>query len=64
VPFAFVEGLGVHQDSPSGFRQIEGRKLPDEMAAEKFHGKTVFDGSEIDYTVELPGFSYCLISLA
>src|SRR5882724_9983748 len=45
------------------YQQSEGRKLPDEMAAEKFHGKMVFDGNEIHYTVELPGFDFRLCYL-
>src|SRR5438477_2978269 len=38
------------------YQQMNGEKLPDEKAAEMFHGKMVFAGDKIRYTVELPGF--------
>ena len=40
------------------YQESGGKKLPDEKAAEMFHGKMVFKGSEIRYTVELPGFDF------
>src|SRR5579859_1661550 len=40
------------------YQENGGKKLPDEKAAEMFHGKMVFKGSEIRYTVELPGFDF------
>jgi uncharacterized protein (TIGR03067 family) len=40
------------------YQESGGKKLPNEKAAEKFHGKMVFEGSEIRYTVELPGFDF------
>lgn len=40
------------------YQESGGRKLPDEKTAEMFHGKMVFKGSEIRYTVELPGFDF------
>ena len=48
------------------YQEIGGKKLPDEKTAEMFHGKMVFKGSDIRYSVELPsfdfGFSYVLHS--
>src|ERR1043165_7718379 len=38
------------------YQQSNGQKLPDEMAAEMFHGRMVFAGDKVRYTVELPGF--------
>ncbi|MGI8965360.1 MAG: hypothetical protein ACR2H1_04635 [Limisphaerales bacterium] len=35
---------------------MNGPKVPDEKAVEMFHGKMVFTGDKIHYTVELPGF--------
>ena len=40
------------------YQQINGKKLPDEKMAEAFHGKMVFVGDEIHYTVELQGFDF------
>ena len=40
------------------YQQINGKKLPDEKAAEMFHGKAVFAGDKFRYTVELPGFDF------
>lgn len=40
------------------YQESGGKKLPDEKAAEMFHGKMVFKDNEIHYTVELPGFDF------
>ena len=40
------------------YQQMNGTKLPDEKDAEMFHGKMVFTGDKIRYTVELPGFDF------
>src|SRR5438552_1751284 len=40
------------------YQQMNGTKLPDEKAADMFHGKLVFVGDKIRYTVELPGFDF------
>ena len=40
------------------YQQINGKKLPDEKAAEMFHGKAVFAGGKFRFTVELPGFDF------
>lgn len=40
------------------YQESGGKKLPDEKTAEMYHGKMVFRGSEIQYTVELPGFDF------
>lgn len=38
------------------YQLMNGTKLPDERAAAMLHGKMVFAGDKIRYTVELPGF--------
>ena len=40
------------------YQQINGTKLPDEKMAVMFHGKLVFAGNKIRYTVELQGFDF------
>src|SRR5260221_9983455 len=40
------------------YQQINGKKLPDEKTAKRFHGKAVFVGGKFRYTVELPGFDF------
>ncbi len=40
------------------YQESGGKKLPDEKAAEMFDGKMVFKGSEVRYTVQLPGFDF------
>jgi uncharacterized protein (TIGR03067 family) len=40
------------------YQQMNGKKLPDEKAAEMFHGKMVFAGNKLRYSVELPGFDF------
>jgi uncharacterized protein (TIGR03067 family) len=40
------------------YQEMNGKKLPDENAAEMFHGKLVFAGDKIHYTVELQGFDF------
>ena len=40
------------------YQQMNGTKLPDEKAAEMFHGKMVFADDKIRYTVELQGFDF------
>src|SRR5205807_5543084 len=40
------------------YQQINGKKLPDEKTAEMLHGKMVFTGNKIHYTVELQGFDF------
>ena len=40
------------------YQEMNGKKLPDEKTAGMLHGKMVFTGSEIRYTVELPGFDF------
>ena len=43
------------------YQQMNGTKLPDEVQAEKFHGKMVFIGHKINYSVELPGFAFTFV---
>ncbi len=40
------------------YQQSNGKKLPDEKTAEMLHGKMVFDGDKLRYTVELQGFDF------
>jgi uncharacterized protein (TIGR03067 family) len=40
------------------YQEMDGKKLPDEKDAEMFHGKMVFAGDKIHYSVELPGFDF------
>jgi len=40
------------------YQQLNGTKLPDEKAAEMFHGKVIFLADKIHYSVELPGFDF------
>jgi uncharacterized protein (TIGR03067 family) len=40
------------------YQQISGKKVPDENGAALFHGRMVFIGNKIHYTVELPGFDF------
>src|SRR5437899_3160314 len=40
------------------YQQMNGKKLPDEKMAETFHGKMIFTGDKIHYTVELQGFDF------
>jgi uncharacterized protein (TIGR03067 family) len=40
------------------YQQMNGKKLPDEKTAEMLHGKMVFTGDKIRYTVELPGCDF------
>jgi uncharacterized protein (TIGR03067 family) len=40
------------------YQQVNGKRLPDEKMAEEFHGKMVFVGDKIHYTVELQGFDF------
>ena len=37
------------------YQQMNGKKLPDEEAANIFHGRMAFVGDKMRYTVELPG---------
>jgi uncharacterized protein (TIGR03067 family) len=40
------------------YQKMDGKKLPDEQDAEMFHGRMVFAGDKIHYSVELPGFDF------
>ena len=40
------------------YQQKDGKKLPDERAAKMFHGRVVFVGDKLHYSVELPGFDF------
>ncbi len=40
------------------YQEMNGKKIPDEKTAEMFHGKMVFTGDKIYYTVELQGFNF------
>ncbi len=43
---------------PLVYQELDGRKVPDEQAAEMLHGKMVFAGDKIHYSAELPGFDF------
>jgi len=40
------------------YQEMNGQKIPDEKTAEMLHGKMVFVGDKIHYTVELQGFDF------
>ncbi len=40
------------------YQEINGKKIPDEKAAEALHGRATFAGTKFRYTVELPGFDF------
>lgn len=40
------------------YQELHGQKLPDEKAAEMFHGKGVFVADKFHYTAEIPGFDF------
>ncbi|MCX6896766.1 MAG: TIGR03067 domain-containing protein [Verrucomicrobia bacterium] len=40
------------------YQEGNGKKLPDEKTAEMLHGKMVFAGDKIHYSVELQGFDF------
>ncbi len=40
------------------YREMDGKKLPNEKEAEMFHGMMDFTGDMIHYSAELPGFDF------
>lgn len=40
------------------YQEVNGEKLPDEVASRTFHGKMVFVGNKIHYSVDLPSFDF------